>query len=125
MKTIKRKCLVCAKNLKIGIYDDKQYHGGHYFNKFKLPIGKGEYKKTSKSKLFGKTVDVVKWTGKEKEIEYWECEKCYKQGEYEWWLETTIRKLYGKKCPDYESGCACCQAWSMLEIIQEHHREKL
>ena len=40
-----------------------------------------------------------------------------KEKEYEYWLENRIENLYGKRCPDYENGCACCQAWSVYEII--------
>ena len=38
----------------------------------KVPIGStGEYKNVGTSRLFGKKVNIVKWAGKEKEVEYW------------------------------------------------------
>ena len=46
----------------------------------KVPIrSTGKYKKIGTSRLFGKKVEIVKWTGKEKEVEYWECNKCYEK----------------------------------------------
>ena len=92
-RLIHRRCVVCGKRIRIILYADGFYRNGHYFRKMKVPIGKGEYKKVGTSKLFGKNVNVVKWTGKEKEVEYWECEACYKEAANEWWLEETIRKL--------------------------------
>lgn len=73
-----RECMVCGKKIKINIDKKGCYDNGHYFGKMKLPMGKGEYKKIGTSKLLKKPVDVVKWTGKEKKVEYWECNKCFK-----------------------------------------------
>lgn len=56
------------------------YTGGHYFGKMKVPIGKGRWKKvgaTTILKPIQKMTDIVEWSGKEKEVEYWECDKCY------------------------------------------------
>ncbi len=64
---LKRTCAVCGKEIKVIIYKDRSYRGGHYFGKMEIPIRKGKYKK----------VDVVDWTGEKKEVEYWECSKCY------------------------------------------------
>lgn len=71
-----RRCSVCGKKLVIKLVDKKTV-GGHYFGTIKLPVGKGEYKKTGHDKTLN--VDVVKWTGKKKEMEYWECKKCFKE----------------------------------------------
>lgn len=124
-KKISRKCLVCGKRVNITLYPDGHYNNGHYFNKLKLPIGKGEYKKIGTSKLFGKKADVVKWTGKEKEVEYWECNECYEEAMHEDWLEQMIEKLYGKRCPDYEKDCPCCQAWVIYDTIIDANRGRL
>ncbi len=80
-RSLKRKCVVCGRSLKINILDNRgHYINGHYFGKFKIPIkGTGEYKKVGVSKIFKKKVDIVEWTGKEKEFEYWECEECYNE----------------------------------------------
>lgn len=39
-----------------------------------------------------------------------------------------ITKYYGKRCPDYAEGCACCRVWVrfdifMQEIDPDHYRE--
>ncbi len=36
---------------------------------------------------------------------------------YERWLKNKVERLYGKRCPDYENGCGCCQAWSVYDTI--------
>jgi hypothetical protein len=41
-----------------------------------LPVGKGKYVEVGERKICGRKCEVVKWTGKEKKVEYWECEKC-------------------------------------------------
>ena len=64
---ILRKCSVCGKNI----------INGHYFGKVKIPVGKGEHKKVGISKLGNIKCDVVRWTGKGKHVEYWECNKCF------------------------------------------------
>jgi hypothetical protein len=121
-----RKCVVCGKNIKIRILNKKgNYDGGHYFGKMKIPVGKGKYKKVGTTKLLKKKVNVVNWTGKEKEVEYWECNKCYEEAMHENWLEEIIGKLYGKRCKDYEAGCPCCEAWNIFDTIIEENRGKL
>lgn len=123
---ISRKCLVCGKRMSIIVNKDRHYHGGHYFNKLKIPIkGTGKYRKVGKTKLGKLMVDVVKWTGKEKEIEYWECNKCYEEASHEGWLEEILEKLFGKKCREYEKGCACCEAWSVYDTIVDANRGRL
>ena len=67
-KKMKRKCLVCGKELNILLHDQK-YSGGHYFGKFKLPLKPGKYRKIKTTKIGKITADVVKWTGKEKEMQ--------------------------------------------------------
>ena len=122
-KKLNRKCLVCGKGIRIMVYGDGHYTGAHYFNRLKIPIkGTGEYKKTGTSKLLGRKVNVVKWTGKEKEIEYWECDSCYEEAMREDWLEQMIEKLYGKRCNDFAKGCACCQAWDVYDTIIDENR---
>lgn len=122
---MQRRCIVCGKKITIHLYPDRHYHGGHYFRKMKIPIGKGKYKKIGSTKLGKKKVDVVKWTGKEKEIEYWECEACYSEAVNENWLEEIIEKLYGKRCPDFEKGCGCCNAWSVYDMIIDANRGRI
>ena len=78
-KIIKRECLVCGKKLSIKVKENRTYKGGYYFGKIKFSVGKGKYKKVGKSKVLGKMSNIVKWTGKQKEVEYWECKKCFKE----------------------------------------------
>ncbi len=126
MRVLTRKCLVCGSRIRVKIRPDKSYSGGHYFGSFGDPIkGTGEYKKTGSIRISGKSHDVVKWTGKEKRIEYWECEKCFEEASHEGWLEENIEKLYGEKCKDYEPGCACCQAWDVYDTILLDSQGKL
>ncbi len=124
-KIINRKCIVCLGKLRIKVYEDKHYKGGHYFNKMKVPIGKGEYKQISTTKLGRRKIKVVKWTGKEKEIEYWECNKCYEEGYHESWLEDTIKMLFGSRCKTNNKNCTCCQAWDVYDSIIKYNRKKL
>ena len=73
---LKRRCAVCRKRLSISVSKDKGYIGGHYYGKTRIPYGKGEWVKIRTSKLLGRKVNIVNWTGKKKEVEHWECEKC-------------------------------------------------
>ena len=45
----------------------------------KVPIGKGKYVKVGNSNILGKSTKIVEWNGKEKEFEYWECDKCFSE----------------------------------------------
>lgn len=114
-----RKCAVCGKRIRINVDKKGHYSDGQYFGKTRIPIGKGKWAKVGTSALLGKKVNVVKWTGKEKEIEYWECNKCYEKEKHLDWLEQAIEKLYGKRCKDYEKGCPCCEAWDIYDAIAE------
>jgi hypothetical protein len=49
-KIMAKICACCGKNIKVILYKNKTYRGGHYF-------GKISHKKSS--------------------FEYWECPKCY------------------------------------------------
>jgi hypothetical protein len=73
---LKRICSVCGNDISIRVIN-RHIHGGHYFGKIKIPIKEtGKYIKVGTSEILD-GVDVVKWTGKEKEFEHWECDKCY------------------------------------------------
>lgn len=78
MKKLKKKCVVCGKKLKIVITDVKgHYTGGYYFGRMKF------YKKhrnTGRTSKFGKfNARIVVGVGKPKEVEYWECSKCFNE----------------------------------------------
>ena len=117
--------MVCGKPIRIKVYQDGHYNNGHYYNKIKLPIkGTGEYKKVGTTKIGKHKIDVVDWTGKEKDIEYWECNECFDEASHEGWLEETFEKIYGKRCGDYEKDCACCRAWENYDTIIQFNREE-
>ncbi len=115
-----KKCSVCGNDFTIRLYPDGRYIGGHYFFTMTLPKGKGRYERVGR---IGRH-EVVKWTGKKKRAEYWECNRCFDRDKNESWLEKMIEKLYGKKCKDYEPGCACCQAWELYNNIVEEGKIK-
>ena len=75
-KIIKRKCVVCSKNLNIKLYESRHYKGGHYFGKMEFY---NKYRKTGKmSKILGFRAGIIKGVGKPKLVEYWECDKCFR-----------------------------------------------
>ncbi|MDO8740625.1 MAG: hypothetical protein Q7J54_03590 [Candidatus Woesearchaeota archaeon] len=76
---MKKRCIVCGKKLNIILNKDKTYKGGYYFGKMRVQIGKGKLVKVGTTKLLGKKIDIVKWTGKSKKAEYWECKKCFNE----------------------------------------------
>ena len=49
-KEITRYCAVCGRRIKVKVYENGKYIGGHYFGK--IPVG-------------------------DKYVEYWECDDCY------------------------------------------------
>ncbi|MDD5066276.1 MAG: hypothetical protein PHF84_04455 [bacterium] len=74
-----RQCSVCNKAIEVIVNNNRTYKGGYYFGKIKLPVGKGKNINAGTIKILHRTYNVVKWTGKEKEVEYWECPECYKK----------------------------------------------
>ena len=61
-RKLDKMCIVCGKEIKVILYQDRSYRGGHYFGKMSLPT-KQEIKKGIYSPR--------------KPVEYWECPKCY------------------------------------------------
>ncbi len=120
-KKLVRNCSECGNKIKINVDAKGHYDKGHY-TKIKLPVkGTGEWKKVGVSKLLGKRIPVVKWTGEEKEYEDWECNPCHDQAMREGWLEEMIEDYYGKRCKDFEASCAACDAWSLYDKIKEQN----
>ena len=77
MRIIKRDCVVCGKKLTIKVEDSGKYSGGYYFGEVDAPIeGTGEWKQI-KEKF--ERMGIVEWTGKNKKVECWECEKCFNE----------------------------------------------
>jgi len=128
MKLRKRKrfCLVCGKRIIITFYPDGHYRGGYYFGILHLPIkGTGEYKKTGTCNIGKDKFDVVKWTGKKENLEYWECNTCYNESMCKCWLEEKIETVYGKRCTDFAKGCHLCEAWEFYDDIVKHGKRKI
>jgi len=122
--TMRSKCLVCSKSINVTL-NGRSYRNDNYFGRIKLPSKPGKYKKTGTTKIGKLKVDVAKWTGKEKEVEYWECNKCFEEAAHESWLEDTIKKLFGKRCKDYVRHCPVCDAWFLYDTILEDARGEL
>lgn len=78
VKELNRKCLVCGRKLKIIVKDKKgHYKGGHYFGKLELHK---RYRSTGRHTKLGKMkVGIAEGIGKLKIVEYWECDKCFKE----------------------------------------------
>ncbi len=84
VRKIRRRCLICGKWMRIRLTKSGRYDKGHFFSKLELPIkGTGEHVKVDTIKIRETEHDVVKWTGKVKKIEYWECDTCYETPEDE------------------------------------------
>ncbi|PIN84776.1 MAG: hypothetical protein COV47_05715 [Candidatus Diapherotrites archaeon CG11_big_fil_rev_8_21_14_0_20_37_9] len=82
-KRLKRKCLICGKYFYTTVYENRKYSNGHYFGKVPTQIeGTGEWKKVGAFKIGKWKGNTIKWTGKEKKYEYWECNSCYKEAEH-------------------------------------------
>lgn len=85
-KTIKsrlnRTCSCCGKPLKVIIYSDKSYRGGHYWGKIGLTTKKADREALKAgSHPWNFHGMILQVTNKEpvpyKYIEDWECFKCY------------------------------------------------
>jgi len=118
-----RACLVCGKKIRTKVGKTGKYDNGHYFGKLKLPIeGTGKWENKGSTKIGKIKASVVHWTGKENELEYWECNACFEEAGHECWLEGKIEKLYGERCKDFDSTCPCCQAWDVHDAIREERK---
>lgn len=80
---MEKKCSICGKKMKVILYDDRSYRGGHFFGK--IPYSsKAEWKKalqagTRTSKIGGMEIQVMKKDTKPQGyFEYWECPSCYR-----------------------------------------------
>ena len=71
-----RNCSVCGRELRITVYEDGRYDGGHYFGK--IPVPKGAVVSEWKEKIGELEITVVEHESYEK-VEYWECDECYSE----------------------------------------------
>ncbi|MEK7501833.1 MAG: hypothetical protein AAB629_02825 [Patescibacteria group bacterium] len=81
-KRKEKACSICGKHMKVIIYTDRSYRGGHYFGKIPL-VSKAEMAKalklgTKKEKFGDLSMQIMKKDPKAYgSFEYWECPKCY------------------------------------------------
>ena len=80
---LEKSCSVCGGKIKIILYKDRSYRGGHYF--FKIPlVSKKEMAKALKFGTKETTLGKMKMKVLKKEpkpyshMEYWECSGCYR-----------------------------------------------
>lgn len=77
-----KSCSICGKKMKVVLYDDKSYRGGHYFGKVPLHTKK-ELRESLRAgtitrKIGGLEMKVLRKDPKPYgHFEYWECPKCY------------------------------------------------
>lgn len=84
-KRLVKDCAICGKLMKVIVYTDKTYRGGHFFGKIPLHTQKAmrEADKAgyTEKKWGTLTVRVMKKDPVAyKHVEYWECPKCYWRG---------------------------------------------
>jgi len=86
IKRLDKICVCCGRKIKVILYKNKSYRGGHYFGKIPL-YAKEElhkvFKMGTRKKHIGKLViEVLKKAPKSyKYEECWECPGCYRRGE--------------------------------------------
>ena len=94
IKRLNKACSCCGGEIKVILYKDKSYRGGHYFGKIPLST-KREFNKalragTKKEKIGRFEFEVLKKDPKPyKYAEYWECPKCF-------WQEKNTKIPYEK-----------------------------
>jgi hypothetical protein len=86
-----RLCLVCGKKFDVKLEEGNKIPVQYFFSK----------------NLMKNLTDI--------EGEYWECENCsgFMKEKMKEWVITN----WGERCPDYEEGCPCCQAWKCYDYL--------
>ena len=82
LKKFIKDCTDCGNKIRVFLYSDKSYRGGHYFGKIGICSKKEEDKShnsgSKKIMLHGHTFYTWNYEAKPyKFIEHWECPKCY------------------------------------------------
>lgn len=84
-KRLTKDCAICGTCMKVIIYNDKTYRGGHFFGKIPLHTDEA-WKKALKSGYTEKKIGTIMVRVMKKDpvayrhTEYWECPKCYWKG---------------------------------------------
>jgi len=69
VEVLERECMSCGRKLRIEVYDDGTYSGGHYFATLKIPKESLTNPSSSPNYRGEKGGAVL--------IEYWECDECF------------------------------------------------
>jgi len=82
IKRLEKICSICGRKIKVILYKDRSYRGGHYFGKIPLYTKRELHKAlkagTRKKRIGDFEINVLKKDPKPyKYEEYWECPKCY------------------------------------------------
>jgi len=82
IKGLNKTCAVCGRKIKVIVYKDRTYRGGHYFGKIPLytkeELNKALKVGAHKGKISNWEINVLNKDPKPyKYEEYWECPKCY------------------------------------------------
>ena len=84
-KRLKKICVICGKGMRVILYADRRYRGGHFFGKISLTTKKAEREAAKAGfrlvKFGDRFIQVAKKTAKPYgHFEYWECPRCYWRG---------------------------------------------
>jgi len=82
VERLEKICACCDRKIKVILYKDSTYRGGHYFGEIpfytKKEMRKAEKAGTVKKRIGDFVISVMKKDPKPyKHEEYWECPKCY------------------------------------------------
>ena len=82
IKRLNKVCAICGRRIKVIVYKDRTYRGGHYFGKIPLytkkELNKALKAGTYKEEIGNWEINVLNKDPKPyKYEEYWECPKCY------------------------------------------------
>jgi hypothetical protein len=82
IRRLNKTCAVCGRKMKVVLYKDRSYRGGHYFGKIPLhtkkELNKALKAGTHKERIGDWEIKVLNKDPRPyKYKEYWECPKCY------------------------------------------------
>lgn len=83
IKRLDKTCAICGRKMKVILYKDRSYRGGHYFGKIPLyhkkELDRAHKAGIRKVKIGDIVFEVLKKDPKPyKHEESWECPKCYR-----------------------------------------------
>ena len=84
-KKLQKVCAICGKGMRVILYVDRSYRGGHFFGKIPLATKKADLEAIKSGfrlvKFGGGVLRVLKKDPKPYgHFEYWECPWCYWRG---------------------------------------------